>query len=80
MAERSGVPQLTTHTFRHLCLTDLARSGWDLHEIAIYAGHRSLETTMLYIHLSGRDLSDKLHRGMQSIHRWRVAMVGKEFL
>jgi len=46
MAQRSGVPQLTTHTFRHLCLTDLARSGWDLHEIAIFAGHRSLETTV----------------------------------
>ena len=23
-----------THTLRHLCLTDLARAGWDIHEIA----------------------------------------------
>lgn len=78
LAERSEVPQLTTHTFRHLCLTDLARSGWDLHEIATFAGHRSLESTMRYIHLTGRDLSDKLYRGMQSIHRWRVMMMGNE--
>lgn len=80
MGERSGLPQLTTHTFRHLCLTDLARSGWDLHAIATFAGHRSLESTMLYIHLSGRDLAEKLQQGMQSIHRWRVALMGEELL
>ena len=79
LATCSGVPQLTTHTFRHLCLTDLARAGWELHEIATFAGHRSLETTMLYIHLSGRDLADKVYQGMQSIHRWRMAMMGEEF-
>ena len=77
IAERSGVHQFTTHTPRHLCLTDLARSGWDMHEIATFAGHRSLETTMLYIHLSGRELSNKLNKGMQSIHRWRVAMMAE---
>lgn len=78
IAERSGVQQFTTHTLRHLCLTDLARSGWELHEIATFAGHRSVETTMLYIHLSARDLSHKLNKGMQSIHRWRVAMLAEE--
>src|SRR5436305_4774288 len=41
LAERSGIHQFTTHTPRHLCLTDLARAGWDLHEIATFAGHRS---------------------------------------
>jgi len=78
IAECSRVQQLVTHTFRHLCLTDLARSGWELHEIATFAGHRSVESTMRYIHLSGRDLSDKLHQGMQSIHRWRIAMMAEE--
>ncbi len=34
LAERAGLPQLSTHTFRHLCLTDLARAGWELHEIS----------------------------------------------
>jgi integrase/recombinase XerD len=50
IAERSGVKQFTTHTLRHLCLTDLARAGWDIHEIAIFAGHRSLESTLLFNH------------------------------
>ena len=30
----------STHTLRHLCLTDLARSGWELHQIATFAGHQ----------------------------------------
>jgi len=75
IAERSGVQQFTTHTPRHLCLTDLARSGWDLHEIAIFAGHRSIQSTLLYVHLSGRELSAKLEQGMTEIHEWRVSML-----
>ena len=50
VALRTSLPEFTTHTFRHLQLTDLARSGLELHEIATYAGHRSLNTTMKYIH------------------------------
>jgi hypothetical protein len=26
-----------------LCLTDLARAGWDIHEIALFAGHRCIQ-------------------------------------
>ena len=73
LAGRAGVPRFTTHTLRHLCLTDLARSGWDLHEIARFAGHRSPETTLQYIHLSGRDLAAKVAAGMDRVHAWRVA-------
>jgi integrase/recombinase XerD len=75
IAERSGVHQFTTHTPRHLCLTDLARAGWDLHEIATFAGHRSIQSSLLYIHLSGRELSAKLEQGMTEIHAWRVSML-----
>jgi integrase len=53
---RSGVLRFCTHTLRHLCLTDLARAGWELYAIATFAGHRSVATTLQYIHLSGRDL------------------------
>jgi integrase/recombinase XerD len=73
ISEHSHVSQFTTHTLRHLRLTDLARAGWDVHELAYFAGHRSIQTTLLYIHVSGRDLVDKLERGMASIHTWRVS-------
>jgi site-specific recombinase XerD len=74
LATRSGVLQFTTHTPRHLRLTDLARADWDIHEIARFAGHRSIQTTLLYIHLSGRELADKLARGMAQIHAWRSTL------
>lgn len=72
IAVRSDVTRFSTHTLRHLCLTDLARSGWDLHTIARFAGHRNPATTLQYIHLSGRELSLALHRGMEQIHVWRA--------
>ncbi len=74
LARDAGVPRLATHTFRHLCLTDLARSGWELHEIATFAGHRSTSTTLLYIHLSGRELVAKFALAA-SVHRSRMAQV-----
>lgn len=37
IAARAGVPRFSTHTNRHLCLTDLARSGWDIYRIATFA-------------------------------------------
>lgn len=72
----ADVPELTTHSFRHLCLTDLARAGWDIHEIARFAGHRSVQSTLLYIHLSARDLTDKIARGMATIHDQHLERLG----
>ena len=74
LAIASGVAKLTTHTPRHLCLTDLARADWDIHHIALFAGHRRTQTTLLYIHLSGRDLKEKIEKGMAAIHEWRVGL------
>lgn len=78
IAKDSGVLKLSTHTFRHLCLTDLARSGWELHEIATFAGHRNITTTLLYIHLSGRELTKKLANSMTS-HYQRMQQIMDSF-
>jgi integrase/recombinase XerD len=75
IAVTAGVPRFATHTTRHLCLTDLARMGWEVHAIAAFAGHRHTDSTLQYIHLSGRDLAEKLARGMEHIHAWRVEML-----
>jgi len=77
IALRAQVERFSTHTLRHLCLTDLARAGWDIHEIAAFAGHRSIQTTLLYIHLSGRDLSAKLAASMTHIHARRAQMLAE---
>jgi integrase len=77
VARCARVERFSTHTLRHLCLTDLARAGWDIHEIAAFAGHRSIQTTLLYIHLSGRDLSAKLAASMAQIHVRRTQMLAE---
>ena len=78
IALRADLPQFSAHTLRHLCLTDLARSGWDIHTIARFAGHRSLDTTAQYIQLSARDLAAKLQGAMSSIHTWRLALLEEQ--
>lgn len=60
LAQQADIAGFSTHTLRHLRLTHLARSGWKLHDIATYAGHRSVQTTSLYVHLSGEDLLAKM--------------------
>ncbi|HBY98173.1 MAG TPA: integrase [Chloroflexi bacterium] len=75
IANAAELPQFSTHTLRHLCLTDLARAGWDLHEIARFAGHRNVSVTQQYIHLSGRDLAEKLAKGMAQVHEWRARQI-----
>ncbi|MFI0772711.1 hypothetical protein ACH4TQ_48880 [Streptomyces sp. NPDC021218] len=46
-----------------------------MHAIASFAGHRHTDSTLQYIHLSDRDLADKLARGMEHIHAWRIQML-----
>ncbi len=77
LALRADLPRFSTHTLRHLCLTDLARSGWELHTIARFAGHANTATTLQYIQLSGRDLAAKLASGMSTIHAWRSESISK---
>jgi len=72
IAAQSGVPQLTPHTLRHLRLTDLARAGVDIHDIATFAGHRSIDTTLQYIHLSGADLAERIGARLQQLEVWRL--------
>ncbi|WP_211210253.1 site-specific integrase [Actinopolyspora halophila] len=71
IALAADVPRFATHTSRHLWLTDLVRMGRELHALATFAGHRSTESTLAYIHLSGRDLVDKLNSGMEQVHGGR---------
>ena len=72
IAARAAVPHFSTHSLRHLCLTDLARDGWELHLLARFAGHRSTLSTLQYIPLSGRDLAARLAAGRAEVHAARV--------
>jgi integrase len=72
-----GLPQFTTHTPRHLRLTHMARAHMDLHQIALYAGHSSVQTTLLYIHLSGVELTEAVNRSLAGFEQWIEMMLGE---
>ena len=67
LAREADVPGFSTHSLRHLRLTDLARAGLDLKEIALFAGHRSTSSAMTYVHLSGRDLARAFDRAAHAM-------------
>jgi site-specific recombinase XerD len=79
VAFEAQVPEFHPHTLRHLCLTDLARSGWDLLQIRDFAGHKSVKTTEQYIRLSGRDLVEQYRKTITGLHSRRVAMLSMVF-
>lgn len=75
LAERAGLPRFTTHAPRHLRLTHLARAHVDLHQIATYAGHKSVDTTMIYIHLSGIEVTEAVTRSLAGFESWIDAIL-----
>lgn len=49
---RAGLRKLTCHQLRHTCLTRLREAGMPLEAVQAQAGHRSLDSTRIYLHLS----------------------------
>src|SRR5258707_97610 len=78
MADRASLPRFTTHTPRHLRLTHMARAGLDLHQIATYAGHASLETTLQYLHLSGIELTEAVSKSLDGFEQWIEVFLGED--
>ncbi len=60
--ERAGLAHATCHELRHTCLTRLREAGMALEALQIQAGHASIETTRLYLHLSNEWLADQYQR------------------
>jgi integrase len=46
---RAGLAHATCHELRHTCFTRLREAGMALEAIQAQAGHRSIETTRVYL-------------------------------
>ena len=65
--ERAGLAHASCHELRHTCLTRLREAGMALEAVQAQAGHRSIETTRLYLHLADTWLAEEYHRAVFAI-------------
>jgi len=54
--------EIKTHTLRHSCATRLAQAGVPMPTLRDWMGHKSLATTMNYIHMASIDLRNAAKR------------------
>jgi integrase/recombinase XerD len=64
---RAGIERLTCHQLRHTCFTRLREAGMALEAIQAQAGHRSIESTRIYLHLANDWLAGEYRRAAEAI-------------
>jgi integrase/recombinase XerD len=64
---RAGIAHLTCHQLRHTCFTRLREAGMALEAIQAQAGHRSIESTRIYLHLANDWLAEEYRRAAEAI-------------
>ena len=64
---RAGIEHLTCHQLRHTCFTRLREAGMALEAIQAQAGHRSIESTRIYLHLANDWLAGEYRRAIEAI-------------
>ena len=64
---RAGLAHGTCHELRHTCLTRLREAGMALEAVQAQAGHRSIESTRVYLHLANEWLADEYARAAQGL-------------
>jgi site-specific recombinase XerD len=64
---RAGLEHATCHELRHTCLTRLREAGMALEAVQAQAGHRSIESTRIYLHLANDWLAGEYQRAAEAI-------------
>jgi integrase/recombinase XerD len=65
--ERAGLKHATCHALRHTCLTRLREAGMALEAVQAQAGHASISTTQIYLHLADDWLASQYRKAAEVI-------------
>jgi integrase/recombinase XerD len=65
--DRAGLTQATCHQLRHTCFTRLREAGMALEAIQAQAGHASIDSTRIYLHLANDWLEREYLRAAEAI-------------
>jgi site-specific recombinase XerD len=65
--DRAGLAHATCHELRHTCMTRLREAGMALEAVQAQAGHRSIETTRIYLHLADDWLASEYRKASEAI-------------
>lgn len=65
--ERAGLQHGSCHELRHTCLTRLREAGMALEAVQAQAGHASIESTRIYLHLADDWLASQYRRAAEVI-------------
>ena len=71
---RAGFEHGTCHELRHTCLTRLREAGMALEAVQAQAGHRSIESTRIYLHLTNDWLAGEYQRAASLIDADQAAV------
>jgi len=72
--ERAGLGRLTCHQLRHTCFTRLREAGMALEAIQAQAGHASIESTRIYLHLADAWLAGQYLRATEALEAHAVVV------
>jgi integrase/recombinase XerD len=65
--DRAGLARMTCHMLRHTCLTRLREQGMSLEALQAQAGHASIDSTRIYLHLANDWLAGEYLRAAEAI-------------
>jgi integrase/recombinase XerD len=71
--DRAGLERATCHQLRHTCLTRLREAGMALEAVQAQAGHISIESTRLYLHLTNDWLASEYRHASELIDAGHAA-------
>jgi integrase/recombinase XerD len=69
---RAGLQRATCHQLRHTCFTRLREAGMALEAIQAQAGHASIDSTRIYLHLANDWLATEYLRAAEAIEAQTV--------